>query len=44
METYLRCFREVLSEVKKARIQPNLDFFFQEDDSQSSTPALEVSS
>jgi hypothetical protein len=28
METDLRCFREVLSEVKKARSQPNLDFFF----------------
>jgi hypothetical protein len=41
VEVYLRCYKEVHTEMKKARIQPILDSFFKETvDSQPSTSAL----
>jgi hypothetical protein len=45
VEVYLRCYKEVLSEMKNARIQPNVDSHFKKtDDLQPSTSALHVSS
>jgi hypothetical protein len=45
VEAGLRCYKEVLTEIKKVRIQPTLDYFFKETgDLQPSTHALKVSS
>lgn len=45
MEADLRCHKEVLTEMKKARTQPSVDYFFKKtNDSQNSASALEASS